>query len=74
MELVCERLPFSELRKGVTDVEESIIYAIKRTRDGAAHASENLVSSYEGVKELAVVKRECLRILGNQQKVARFGS
>jgi hypothetical protein len=58
------------INSGVIKAEESVIYAIKRTRDGAAHVSENLVNSSDGVKELALVKRECLRILGNQQQVA----
>lgn len=35
-----------------------------RLGDGAAHVSENLVSSYDDVTSLANVKRECLRVLG----------
>jgi hypothetical protein len=34
-------------------------------RDGASHASKNLVSKYpDDVKDIAKVKRECLRVLG----------
>lgn len=59
---------------GVIQVEDTVIPAIKRTRDGAAHVSENLVNTYERVKELASVKRECLRMLSGQQRVTGAGS
>ena len=52
-------------RAGTLEIEDDVIQAIKRSRDGAAHASENLVSSYSDVKGLAEVKRQCLRILGS---------
>jgi hypothetical protein len=32
-------------------------------RDGASHASKNLVSSHDSVRDLAQIKRECLRVL-----------
>jgi hypothetical protein len=49
---------------GTIRVEESVAKAILSARNGAAHVSKNLVSSYDDVKELAKVKRECLRVLG----------
>jgi hypothetical protein len=51
-------------KAGTVDVEESVVMAMKDVRDGAAHPSNNLVSSYPDVKKLAHVKRECLRVLG----------
>jgi hypothetical protein len=51
-------------KTGPISVEERLIKAMKRVRDGAAHGTENLVSSYEDVTRLANVKRECLRALG----------
>lgn len=51
-------------KTGPVSVEDSLIKAMKKVRDGAAHGSENLVSSYDDVKRLANVKRECLRVLG----------
>jgi hypothetical protein len=45
-------------------VEERVVTAMKDVRDGAAHVSKNLVSSYGDVKNLAEIKRECLRVLG----------
>jgi hypothetical protein len=51
-------------KTGPISVEERLIKAMKRVRDGAAHGTENLVSSYEDVMRLANVKRECLRVLG----------
>ena len=51
-------------KAGTVDVEESVVTAMKDVRDGAAHPSNNLVSSYPDVKKLAQVKRECLRVLG----------
>jgi hypothetical protein len=49
---------------GPINVEDGLIKATKEVRDGAAHVSENLVSSYDDVTRLANVKRECLRALG----------
>jgi hypothetical protein len=49
---------------GPISVEDRHIKAMKKVRDGAAHGSENLVSSYDDVTRLADVKRECLRVLG----------
>jgi hypothetical protein len=49
---------------GPVSVEGRFFKAIKRIRDGAAHSTENLVSSFDEVKVLANVKRECLRVLG----------
>ncbi len=51
-------------KRGHMSVEDRFIKAIKKVRDGAAHSTENLVSSYDDVKTLANVKRECLRVLG----------
>jgi hypothetical protein len=51
-------------KAGLIDVEEGVLTAMKDVRDGAAHSSNNLVSSYPDVKKLASVKRECLRVLG----------
>jgi hypothetical protein len=51
-------------KKGPTSVEDRLIKAMKKVRDGAAHGTENLVSSYDDVATLANVKRECLRVLG----------
>lgn len=45
-------------------VDGRFVKAIKKVRDGAAHSTENLVSSYDDVKVLSNVKRECLRVLG----------
>jgi hypothetical protein len=50
-------------KRGHMSVEGRFIKAIKKVRDGAAHSTENLVSSYDDVKTLANVKRECLRVL-----------
>jgi hypothetical protein len=52
------------VKAGAISVENGLIKAMKRFRDGAAHVSENLVSSYDDVTTLANVKRECLRLLG----------
>ncbi len=49
---------------GTLHVEESVAKAVKNARDGASHASKNLVSKHEHVKEIAKVKSECLRVLG----------
>ena len=51
-------------RMGSVSVEVGLIKAMKKIRDGAAHGSENLVSSYDDVARLAHVKRESLRVLG----------
>ena len=51
-------------KTGQISVEDGLIKAMKKVRDGAAHGSENLVSSYDDVTTLANVKRECLRVLG----------
>jgi len=48
---------------GRISVQDSIVRDIKEVLDGAAHVAENLVSSYEDVRKLANVKRECLRLL-----------
>ena len=45
-------------------VEDRFIKAIKKVEYGAVESTENLVSSYDDVKTLANVKRECLRVLG----------
>ena len=52
------------VKAGTIRIDNDIIKAMKETRDGAAHASENIVPDYEAVNRLAKVKRECLRILG----------
>jgi len=51
-------------KAGMARVEDSVVKTMKHVRDGAAHVSKNLVSSYDDVKDLATVKRECLRVLG----------
>ena len=48
---------------GKLEIEDCLIQAIKRVRDGAAHVLENLVSDYSDVKTLADVKSQCLRVL-----------
>jgi len=55
------------VKTGPMSVEERLIKALKKVRDGAAHSTENLVSSYNDVTTLANVKRECLRVLGMSQ-------
>jgi hypothetical protein len=50
-------------RAGTIDIDASLIPAIKRVRNGAAHVSENLVSDYSDVIKLAEVKNQCLRVL-----------
>jgi hypothetical protein len=52
------------VKAGTIQLEDNVINTIKDTRNGAAHASENIVADFESVKKLATVKRECLRILG----------
>jgi hypothetical protein len=49
---------------GTIHIEESVAKAMLSARNGAAHVSRDLVSTYDGVKNLAKVKRECLRVLG----------
>ena len=49
---------------GAIHLDDEVIEAMKSIRDGAAHASENIVSNFDSVKQLARTKRECLRILG----------
>ena len=51
-------------KTGPISVENRFIKAMKKVRDGAAHGTENLVSSYDDVATLANVRRECLRVLG----------
>jgi hypothetical protein len=45
-------------------IEEGVVKTIKDVRDASAHPSNNLISDYSDVKNLADVKRECLRVLG----------
>jgi hypothetical protein len=52
------------VKAGTIQVDDDVIKAMKKTRDEAAHASENIVADYNAVSRLAKVKRECLRILG----------
>ncbi len=49
---------------GAIQVDEEVVKDMKDIRDGAAHASENIVADFASVKKLARVKRECLRLLG----------
>ena len=51
-------------KTGSVSIESQFVRAIKKVRDGAAHSTENLVSSYDDLRTLASVKRECLRVLG----------
>jgi hypothetical protein len=50
--------------EGSIRVDEQVIKDMKRMRDGAAHVLENLVADYNDVQKLAIVRRECLRVLG----------
>ena len=50
---------------GRITIENDVAKKIKVVRDGASHATDNLVSSHDGVKILANVKSECLRILNS---------
>lgn len=52
------------VKAGTLLLDDDIIKAMKEIRDGAAHASENIVADFRSVKKLATVKRECLRVLG----------
>jgi hypothetical protein len=49
---------------GAIQVEKDVAKAMLSARDGASHATKNLVSSHSGVKELVKVKGECQRVLG----------
>jgi len=49
---------------GTIHVEDQLAKAMLSARDGASHASKNLVSSHGEVKELVKVKKECQRVLG----------
>ena len=51
-------------KAGTLDIDDGIIKATKNVRDGAAHVSKNLVSTYTDVSTLGRVKRDCLHILG----------
>jgi hypothetical protein len=51
-------------KTGAIRIEDSVIKEMKTVRDGAAHVSENLVSTYVDVSKLRRVKQECLRVLG----------
>jgi hypothetical protein len=49
---------------GTIHIEKDVAKAMLRARDGASHASKNLVSGHSGVSELVRVKKECQRVLG----------
>lgn len=49
---------------GTIRIDDNIVKAMKHVRNGAAHASENIVGDFDSVKKLAIVRRECLRVLG----------
>jgi len=51
-------------KDGTIHIEDKVIKEMKTVRDGSAHVSENLVSTYADVPRLGRVKRDCLRILG----------
>ena len=51
-------------KAGAIHIEDGVIKEMKSVRDGAAHVSENLVSTYDDVSRLSRVKQECLRVLG----------
>jgi hypothetical protein len=50
---------------GTIQVEKDVAKAMLSARDGASHATKNLVSSHSGVRELVRVKKECQRVLGS---------
>lgn len=50
---------------GIFHVEKDVAKAMLSARDGASHATKNLVSSHSGVRELVRVKKECQRLLGS---------
>ena len=52
------------VKAGTIQIDDDVIKAMKKARDEAAHASENIVADYHAISRLATVKRECLRILG----------
>jgi len=52
------------VKAGTITLDDDVIKAMKDTRDGAAHVSENIVAHFKSVKRLAAVKRDCSRILG----------
>ena len=52
------------VKAGTLLLGDDVIKEMKEIRDGAAHASENIVADFKSVKKLTTVKRECLRILG----------
>jgi hypothetical protein len=49
---------------GTIQIENDVATAMLSARDGASHASKNLVSSHSGMRELVKVKKECQRVLG----------
>ena len=51
-------------KAGAIHIEDGVIKEMKTVRDGAAHVTENLVSTYDDVSRLGRVKQECLRVLG----------
>lgn len=51
-------------KAGVIHIEDKVVEEMKTVRNGAAHASENLVFTYADVSKLSRVKSECLRVLG----------
>ena len=52
------------IKEGSIRLDERVIKDIKRVRNGAAHALENLVADHDDLQRLANVRRECLRVLG----------
>lgn len=61
-------------KAGWFSVEDRLIKAMKKVRDGAAHGPGNLVSSYDDVRMLAEVKRECLHVLGTRGALDSSGN
>lgn len=61
---ICELLGLAALA-GTIQVEKDVAKAMLSARDGASHATKNLVSNHSGVRELVKVKRECQRVLGS---------
>lgn len=51
-------------KAGAISVEEHFIRAMGNVRNRAAHGTISFISSYKEVSRLAIVKRECLRVLG----------
>lgn len=60
---ICELLGLAA-SAGTLHVEKDVAKAMLSARDGASHASKNLVSSHREVSELVRVKKECQRVLG----------